>query len=78
MLTPTGPCLAHTADLLSVRPDSRITTLLRTRLATLGWLLDEAGRKRDWRRRHEPQGTEMSGWAQAPTWLTAGACRVGW
>ena len=68
-----GPCLAHCADLSAHRPDPRITALIRTRLSILGWLLDEAARKKSWRTRHEPRGTEMQAWSRAPTWLTAGA-----
>ena len=50
-----------------------ISMLMRARLATLAWYLDESARKRNWRTRPEPLGTEDNAWKLAPSWIAAQA-----
>ncbi|MEO3749172.1 hypothetical protein [Streptomyces sp. B6B3] len=63
-----GVCLRHVLR-WDGPPPAPVDTVLRARLALLGWELAEARRKQDWRTRHEVKGAEMTSGSRAPTLL---------
>jgi hypothetical protein len=61
-----GLCLRHVEALPSAAREGVVTETLSARLATVGWELDEALRKRSWFSRWEPAGEEASAWRRLP------------
>jgi hypothetical protein len=63
-----GVCLRHVLT-WDGPPPALVGTVLRARLAWLGWELAEVRRKQDWHTRHEIKGAEMTIGPRAPTLL---------
>jgi hypothetical protein len=61
-----GLCLRHAEALPPAVRAGVVVETLRARLATVGWELDEAVRKRSWFSRWEPAGQEPSAWRRLP------------
>ncbi|MFJ7280574.1 hypothetical protein [Kitasatospora sp. NPDC098663] len=65
-----GLCLHHVLTWPGgTPPPTSVAVVLRARLALLGWEIDEALRKQDWRTRHEVRGSETSAGLRAPALL---------
>ncbi len=63
-----GICLHHALTWTGPLPDV-VRSVLSGRMAVLGWEVDEALRKQDWRTRHEPRSDEVTVGRRAPTLL---------
>jgi hypothetical protein len=64
-----GLCLRHTVALPHGLARDLAVGVLTSRLTTLAWELDEAGRKASWSFRYESHGPEMTAWYRAPALL---------
>jgi hypothetical protein len=61
-----GLCLRHVEALPPAARAGAVVETLQARLATVGWELDEANRKRSWFSRWEPAGLEATAWRRLP------------
>jgi hypothetical protein len=60
-----GLCVHHLLSLPHEHRSDELSRVAGTRLAMLGWELDEARTKRAWSHQHETPGPELSGWLRA-------------